>query len=75
VVEERICDRRLLKLLRAMLHAGVMEAGAVRHSTSGTPQGGLCAAAHNDPYEQRWVMLSAGLDRPRRVGLMLERCA
>jgi RNA-directed DNA polymerase len=44
VVEERICDRRLLKLLRAMLHAGVMEAGAVRHSTSGTPQGGVVTA-------------------------------
>ena len=39
-VEERICDRRLLRLLRAMLRAGVMEAGAVRHGVSGTPQGG-----------------------------------
>ena len=40
-VEERICDRRLLKLLRAMLRAGVMEDGAVRRSGSGTPQGGV----------------------------------
>jgi RNA-directed DNA polymerase len=24
----------------------------------GTPQGGLCAAAHNEPYEQCWVMRS-----------------
>ena len=27
----------------------------------GTPQGGLCAAAHNPPYEQCRVMRSAGL--------------
>jgi RNA-directed DNA polymerase len=31
----------------------------------GIPQGSLCAAAHNDPYEQRWVMRSAGLEFPR----------
>jgi RNA-directed DNA polymerase len=74
-VEERIYDRRLLKLLRAMLRAGVLEAGAVRYSQSGTPQGGLCAAAHNDPYEQRWVMRSVSLDRLLRAGLMVERCA
>ena len=38
-VEERICDRRLLKLLRAMLRAGVIEAGAVRHSVQRHPAG------------------------------------
>jgi RNA-directed DNA polymerase len=40
-VEERICDRKLLKLLRALLRAGVMEQGAVRRSVTGTPQGGV----------------------------------
>lgn len=40
-VEERISDRHLLKLLRAMLHAGVMEDGMVRHRTTGTPQGAV----------------------------------
>src|SRR6266545_2265380 len=29
-IEERICDRKLLKLLRALLRAGVMEQGALR---------------------------------------------
>ena len=46
-VEERICDQPVLKLLRAMLRAGVMEDGQVRRPVTGTPQGGLCAAAHN----------------------------
>jgi retron-type reverse transcriptase len=40
-VEERICDRQVLKLLRAMLRAGVMEAGVVRGGVTGTPQGGV----------------------------------
>ena len=35
--------------------------GTLRQRDRGTPQGGLCAAAHNDPYEQCWVMRSAGL--------------
>ena len=40
-IEERICDRHLLKLLRAMLRAGVMQDGAVRRDVTGTPQGGV----------------------------------
>ncbi len=40
-IEERIVDRKLLKLLRAMLRAGVMEQGAVRREVTGTPQGGV----------------------------------
>lgn len=39
-VEERISDHAVLKLLRAMLRAGVMQDGAVRREVSGTPQGG-----------------------------------
>ncbi len=39
-VEERIVDRHLLKLLRVLVRAGVIEDGAVRRSVSGTPQGG-----------------------------------
>jgi group II intron reverse transcriptase/maturase len=64
VVEERICDRRLLKLLRAMLHAGVMEAGAVRHSTSGTPQGGVVSPVLCNIYlhrlDREWQMRGHG---------------
>jgi RNA-directed DNA polymerase len=39
--EERICDQSVLKLLRAMLRAGVMEDGQVRRTAAGTPQGGV----------------------------------
>ena len=46
-VEERVSDRRMLALLRAFLRAGVMEQGSVRRPVTGTPQGSLCAAAHN----------------------------
>ncbi|HEY6422715.1 MAG TPA: hypothetical protein VIY28_05570 [Pseudonocardiaceae bacterium] len=55
----RVVDRRMLKLLRGWLRAGVFEGGIVSQIEVGTPQGSLCAAAHNDPYEQRWVMRSA----------------
>jgi hypothetical protein len=40
-VEERVVDRRVLKLLRAMLRAGVMEDGTVTRTATGTPQGGV----------------------------------
>lgn len=37
---ERIADKRLLKLLRAYLNAGVLEDGLVQPTDEGTPQGG-----------------------------------
>ena len=37
---KRIQDKRLLKLIRAFLNAGVMENGLVSPSVEGTPQGG-----------------------------------
>lgn len=37
---DRIADKRLLKLLRACLNAGVLEDGLVRQTDEGTPQGG-----------------------------------
>ncbi len=52
-VEERICDRRLLKLVRAMLRAGVMESGVVRHEVTGTPQGGVMSPLLANVYLHR----------------------
>ena len=53
----------------------VMPGGRTEARDRGTPQGGLCAAAHNPPYEQCWVMRSAGLPGLVGAGSASERCA
>ncbi|MGI8808359.1 MAG: reverse transcriptase domain-containing protein, partial [Acidimicrobiales bacterium] len=52
-IEERIVDRHVLKLLRAMLRAGVMEAGVVRGAVTGTPQGGVVSPLLCNVYLHR----------------------
>jgi RNA-directed DNA polymerase len=52
-IEERISDRHVLKLLGAMLRAGVMEDGAVRRSVAGTPQGGVISPCLCNVYLHR----------------------
>lgn len=39
-IAKRITDKRVLRLIRAFLNAGVMEAGLVSPTDEGTPQGG-----------------------------------
>jgi group II intron reverse transcriptase/maturase len=60
-VEERVCDRHVLKLLRVMLRAGVMVDGSVRRSVTGTPQGGPCSPLMANIYLHR-------LDRAWQAG-------
>jgi group II intron reverse transcriptase/maturase len=52
-IEERISDRHLLKTLRAMLRAGVMQDGSVRRSVTGTPQGGVISPVLANVYLHR----------------------
>jgi retron-type reverse transcriptase len=54
------------RMVAEWLKAGIVEAGKGTPPTfspteAGTPQGGLCSAEHKPPYEQFWVMCSAGL--------------
>ncbi|MEV5544290.1 reverse transcriptase domain-containing protein [Saccharopolyspora shandongensis] len=39
-IEKRVCEQSVLKLLRVILRAGVMEDGQVRRSVTGAPQDG-----------------------------------
>ncbi|WP_085266421.1 group II intron reverse transcriptase/maturase [Mycolicibacter longobardus] len=62
-VRGRIADKRVLGLVKAFLKAGVLDESAfVRHSVSGTPQGGILSpllanialSALDDHFETRW---------------------
>jgi RNA-directed DNA polymerase len=75
-VRRRVKDKRVLALVKAFLQAGILtELGENRDTHTGTPQGGLCAAAHNDPYEQCWVMRSVGSSFLMRGWSRSVRCA
>ena len=75
ILSEKIHDNRFLRLIRNMLTAGYLEDWEYRETLSGAPQGGLCAAEHKPPYEQCWVMRSAGLPGLVEAGSAGERCA
>jgi len=74
-LRHRIADPRVLRLIDRWLTVGVVENGQWTPAERGSPQGALCSAEHNAPYEQCWVMRSV-----RRLGLvsgvpLVERCA
>ena len=69
-IEERIVDRHVLKLLRAMLRAGVMEDGAVTRDATGTPQGGVISPLLCNVYlhrlDRQWPSAGRGAGALRR---------
>jgi RNA-directed DNA polymerase len=64
LVEQRVSDRRVVKLLRQWLRAGVLRAGVVTESFSGTPQGGvispLLANVYLHAFDRAWKERGTG---------------
>src|SRR3954465_15629545 len=64
-IEERIVDRQVLKLLRALLRAGGMGDQTVRRNATGTPQGGVISPLLCNVYlhrlDRQWTQRGHGV--------------
>src|SRR5215213_11154397 len=75
-VRSRVGDKRVLAVVKAFLHAGVLgEDGIMRDSTTGTPQGGILSpllanialSVLDEHFAEAWrSLMAADRDRLRR---------
>ncbi len=76
LVREVVKDRRVLRLIRGWLTAGVMEEGNVRYEVSGTPQGGvispLLSGIYLTPFDR--ALQAAGYAHVRYADDVLILC-
>ena len=74
-VRERVADRRVLRLVKAFLKAGIMnEQGDLEETRTGTPQGGILSpllanialSALDEHFACAWQAMGSGSQRHRR---------
>lgn len=58
ILRRDVKDERVIQWIKRYLKSAVMENGVVMETEEGSPQGRLCRAPHNEPYDQIVIMPS-----------------